>query len=127
MTGFDNKPIRLLVCGGRTYDELRTLSKEMSANHPIAVVIHGGASGADRLAARWADVNNIQTIVFPANWKQGRKAGPIRNQFMLDESKPDLVLAFPGGPGTADMVPPGKGRWRDSFRSRHPLPHRVKG
>jgi len=40
-----------------------------------------------------------------ANWAElGRKAGPIRNQQMLDEGKPNLVVAFPGGRGTADIV-----------------------
>ena len=40
----------------------------------------------------------------PADWtKHGKAAGPIRNQKMLDEC-PDLVVAFPGGKGTADMV-----------------------
>jgi hypothetical protein len=28
----------------------------------------------------------------------------MRNQAMLDYGKPDLVVAFPGGKGTADMV-----------------------
>jgi hypothetical protein len=40
-----------------------------------------------------------------ADWNtHGRAAGPIRNQRMLDEVKPELVVAFPGGRGTADMV-----------------------
>lgn len=101
---FDNKPIRLLVCGGREYDDWRTLSKELAAHHPIAVLIQGDAPGADRLAHKWADANNVPTISFPANWKQGRKGGPLRNAFMLKESKPDLVIAFPGGGGTKNMV-----------------------
>jgi hypothetical protein len=43
--------------------------------------------------------------VYQADWKGlGRKAGPIRHQQMLDESQPALVVAFPGGRGTADMV-----------------------
>ena len=43
--------------------------------------------------------------VYMADWKRlGRKAGPIRNQRMLVEGKPDLVVAFPGGKGTAGMV-----------------------
>ena len=43
--------------------------------------------------------------VAEADWaKHGRKAGPIRNQRMIDEGRPDLVVAFPGGTGTADMV-----------------------
>jgi len=28
----------------------------------------------------------------------------MRNQKMLDDNKVDLVVAFPGGKGTADMV-----------------------
>jgi hypothetical protein len=36
--------------------------------------------------------------------KHGRAARPIRNQRMLDEGKPDLVVAFPGGRGTTDMI-----------------------
>ena len=33
----------------------------------------------------------------------GHCGGPKRNQMMLDQ-KPDIVLAFPGGRGTADMI-----------------------
>ena len=46
-----------------------------------------------------------EEIVFPAEWdKYGVSAGPIRNQKMIDEGKPDLVFAFPGGRGTTDMI-----------------------
>jgi len=32
---------------------------------------------------------------YPADWAQhGRAAGPIRNQRMLTQGKPDLVVAF---------------------------------
>lgn len=34
--------------------------------------------------------------MFPANWKLGRRAGPIRNQLMLDQN-PDKVIAFHDG------------------------------
>jgi len=47
----------------------------------------------------------IPVIPFPPEWKRyGPKAGPIRNKQMLDEGRPDLVVAFPGGNGTNDMV-----------------------
>ena len=40
----------------------------------------------------------------PADWeKWDTAAGPKRNQMMLDQ-KPDIILAFPGGRGTADMI-----------------------
>ena len=73
--------------------------------HGIATVIHGGARGADTVAARWAEAHSLEVVKFPADWQRhGRAAGGIRNQQMLDEGHPDAVVAFPGGVGTADMV-----------------------
>ena len=57
------------------------------------------------MAFRWAAERNVFQRVFFAKWALiGRGAGPLRNQQMLREGKPDLVLAFPGGKGTAHMV-----------------------
>ena len=70
------------------------------------VVIHGGARGADDLARQWGEISvGIEGVEFRADWTaHGKAAGMIRNQRMLDEGRPDLVVAFPGGRGTADMV-----------------------
>jgi hypothetical protein len=47
----------------------------------------------------------VSVECFPAEWdKRGRIAGPVRNALMLDVGKPDLVVVFPGGRGTADCV-----------------------
>jgi hypothetical protein len=68
-------------------------------------VVHGGAPGADSEAGVFARLRHAKEIIYRANWKaHGKAAGPIRNQRMLDEAKPELVIAFPGGRGTADMV-----------------------
>lgn len=100
--------MRLLVCGGRHFDDWDLLSLELMrllGNGPIDLIIHGGAPGADRLAQEFADMGGIHSRSFAADWKaHGKAAGPLRNQQMLDEGKPDLVMAFPGGTGTADMV-----------------------
>ena len=72
--------------------------------YSITEIISGGARGADTLAEEWADENNIPKTIVKADWKtHGKAAGPIRNQQMLD-LKPNMVVAFPGGNGTADMV-----------------------
>jgi hypothetical protein len=56
------------------------------------------------LAGKWAESQGVTVEAYPADWKKhGRAAGPIRNQRMLDEN-PDILVAFPGGKGTADMV-----------------------
>lgn len=95
---------RVLVCGGRSFWQSQQMATILAA-YPIVTLIHGGASGADRLAALWAGRQNIDCLQFLPNWlKHGKSAGPLRNQRMIDDGKPDLVIAFPGGRGTADMV-----------------------
>jgi hypothetical protein len=105
--------MRLLVCGGRDFADREKLDRVLRlvdrARGPIRVLIHGDAPGADRLSAQWAKDTGLdeygEVLAFPADWKlHGKAAGPIRNQQMLVEGKPDVVVAFPGGTGTADMV-----------------------
>jgi predicted dinucleotide-utilizing enzyme len=100
---------RVLVCGGRDYADkakvYQTLDGFLSDNPSVLHIIHGAARGADSLASQWAKDRGVTEIAYPADWKAyGKQAGYIRNKQMLDEGKPDLVLAFPGGAGTAMMV-----------------------
>lgn len=68
-------------------------------------IISGGATGADSVAIDWAVVNWCTFDEYKADWdRYDYKAGPIRNAQMLREGKPTIVMAFPGGNGTADMV-----------------------
>lgn len=120
--------MRVLVCGGREYGMVprgcpwdqrvsyaRRASRQrflltetlrvLCADRGITCVIHGAYKGADELADQWAAHRGIPVERFPADWKgRGRKAGPERNQRMIDQGHPDLVVAFPGGDGTADMM-----------------------
>jgi predicted Rossmann-fold nucleotide-binding protein len=100
--------LRVLVCGGRDYDNRAVLYADLDGHHkrqPFALVITGGAKGADQLAREWAEDRGLPVMVFPANWaKHGKAAGPRRNQTMLDFGKPDLVVSFAGGAGTYDMI-----------------------
>ena len=94
---------RILVCGGRDYHDAEYMSLVLNAAKP-AVIIHGAAKGADTLAGQWARDHGVPVEEYPANWdRDGLQAGPLRNLRMLTESKPDLVIAFPGGKGTAHM------------------------
>jgi hypothetical protein len=100
--------MRILVCGGRDFYNRERVYKALSALHakkPITVLIHGDAAGADRLGRDWAKIVGVEILAFPANWElYGKRAGSVRNRKMLREGLPDLVVAFPGGRGTADMV-----------------------
>lgn len=118
----------VLICGGRSYGRipigtppdqmaaarlkadrevfmLREALDQAHRKHRFTKVIDGAAPGADALAHQWAIDRRIPTLRYRANWKLlGRAAGPIRNAQMLREGRPDLVIAFPGGSGTENMV-----------------------
>lgn len=103
--------MRVLVCGGRDYNDWNRVVNVLSEYFPWELpegdylIIEGGALGADALARQFAEDYGIPFREFKADWNSfGRAAGPIRNTQMLVEGKPDLVIAFPGGRGTANMV-----------------------
>ena len=100
--------LRVLVCGGRDYQDrqfLVSVLDKLRADCVISHIIAGGARGADTFAEEWAKAVGLPCTVYRAEWERlGRKAGPTRNQQMLDLGMPNLVVAFPGGRGTADMV-----------------------
>lgn len=118
----------IIVCGGRWYGrvpldcppELRQAHATRAAKQAffmretldhlrqergIQNVYSGGQTGADTIADHWAKRKAIASIVIRAEWKKfGKAAGPIRNKRMLDEGRPDFVIAFFGGDGTANMI-----------------------
>lgn len=100
--------MKVLVCGGRTFDDkdaVFTALDELDQECSITEIIQGEARGADQLSALWASCNGVVCRSFPADWSNlGLSAGPIRNRQMLIEGNPDIVVAFPGGKGTANMV-----------------------
>lgn len=75
----------------------KVLYSEFDVDDTVTL-IHGDAKGADRLseiALKGYFHGGFEVLRFPADWdKHGKAAGPIRNKQMLDEGKPDLVIAF---------------------------------
>mgnify|MGYP001591945783 CR=1 FL=1 len=100
---------RVLICGDRNWTDGVRILNVLHDHLPCEVVISGTARGADSLGEAAASTLEIPVLRFPAEWeKYGRAAGPIRNQQMLTEGKPDIVLAFHDNivksKGTADMI-----------------------
>lgn len=98
--------MRVLVYGGRKFNDFTLMCNYLDYYQPDEI-ISGMAKGADSLAVNYAHRFKIPLLEFPADWDQyGRRAGPIRNQQMLDEGRPDLVIAFPdpGSKGTYHMI-----------------------
>lgn len=100
--------MRVLVCGGRDFSDTERAYKVLDHFHKeymFDVLIEGDARGADRIAGHWARKNKVDLLIFKAQWDTyGKSAGFKRNQQMLDEGKPDLLIAFPGGVGTGMMI-----------------------
>lgn len=113
----------LLVIGGRDYVERNiifwALDLFVADNQRVDTLVHGactsgrdpravalcGYTGADGWAHDWAVERGVDVVPVPAQWsKYGRRAGSRRNQEMLDVHAPSHLVAFPGGPGTADML-----------------------
>jgi len=119
--------MRVLCCGDRNWSSFNIIRRELEKLPKDTEIIQGCANGADTMSAKIAKVLGLKlvsskdnnTVInkhgFPANWnKYGKAAGPIRNKQMLDEGKPDIVLAFhtniEKSKGTKNMIEQAKKR-----------------
>ena len=106
----------LLIAGSRTFEDrelLYRVADEVLAGDNEAVIIEGGAAGADELAKDYALEHGLQYIEFPADWeKYGRAAGPKRNDEMVKfiKEKNGRALYFWDGEskGTKQCIESGK-------------------
>ena len=101
--------MRVLICGDRDWTRGKVIMDYVAGLSPGTVVIHGAARGADSLAGFYAEKCELTVEAYPARWDEfGRAARVLRNQQMLDEGKPDLVVYFhdslADSRGTANMV-----------------------
>lgn len=104
-----SRPLVVLICGDRHWKDGWLIQQTLAALGPVGVVVHGGCWGADRLGGWAARRLGIPVEVYPAEWdREGKAAGPHRNERMLAQGHPDLVLAFhddlQNSRGTRDML-----------------------
>jgi hypothetical protein len=118
------EPSSLVIVAGGGRDlawPVALICRELLAHahgRSVHLVLHGGARGADQAIALAADQLGWPAAALPADWRRfGRGAGPIRNRQLLEiairqaqsHSTPRcpvgvLVVAFPGGPGSASLL-----------------------
>lgn len=85
--------MRVAVVGSRSWRDEERVFKVIRSLPPGAVVVSGGARGADRIAARCARSLQYAVVEHLADWDTyGRRAGMIRNQVLVDDC--DALLAF---------------------------------
>jgi hypothetical protein len=105
--------MKVLCCGDRDWNNKEFIRNLFIICENIIkkklIIIHGAARGADTLCGEVAKELGFEVRKYPAKWEElGKKAGPIRNQEMLDKENPDMVFAFHNdierSKGTKDMV-----------------------
>ena len=116
-TANHSAPLVIVAGGGRDLDwpldRIGAALVQATASRPVALLLHGGARGADRLIEQAARSLAWPVEVIPAEWgRYGRAAGPLRNGLLLRRALAEaapaqasvLVVAFPGASGTASLV-----------------------
>ncbi len=97
--------MKLAIVGSRTFDNYELLVQFIKDNYDLTAITHiisGGAKGADSLGERFAKENDIETIIFKAEWEQyGNSAGIIRNIDII--SNCDNCVAFWDGKSLGTM------------------------
>ncbi len=88
--------------------DIDTINEDVYKDTLVDIIVGDCPTGADATAVQLkCESVDIQSVeVFYADWyTQGKAAGPIRNQQMID-AKPDAVLAYWNGrsPGTLDTI-----------------------
>lgn len=99
----DRDRSRILVTGSRDWNDEGLIGAALfdawcGLQKPITLVHGACPTGADAIAEREWEAKSSGTDDIerhPADWSQGRKAGPLRNQQMVDLGA-DLCLAFIG-------------------------------
>lgn len=100
---------KVIICGSRTWSDWLPIKQYIASLLEGTIVIHGGAPGADLIAAACAQERGLEVREYPARWTLfGARAGPLRNDEMLTKERPDYVVAFTlnlaTSRGTRDMV-----------------------
>ena len=102
--------MRVLVCGGRAYGDRAKLFEVLDAiliEHDIELLIHGGASGADALAAEWAEHRDVQQVVCAGTWPPSDMTTATTARRMIEillHGRQHTLVAFPGGWETLSLV-----------------------
>jgi hypothetical protein len=80
-------PVRILITGSRDWacHELAesVIARLIARYGPNLVIVHGGARGVDLSFEMAAKEHDLVTEPHPADWSQGRRAGPLRNEAMV--------------------------------------------
>ena len=94
------------IAGGKDADPAAVIARleAVRAKHSDIVIVHGGGSGVDRIAARWAEQNGVHQIVCKPDWQRHGRAAPFRRNDEMLDLLPKGIIAFPGNGITGNLV-----------------------
>lgn len=112
--------MKVLTAGSRNWEGIwgewrvqtvlsRLLLTAAALDSPLRLMNGACPQGADAIVKRWADRRLVPLDEFPAEWlKYGKRAGPIRNEYMVSLGA-DMCVAFlrdgsKGTQGTIDLA-----------------------
>ena len=90
---------KIAFSGGDSVDHKLIWAKldQVHTRHPDMVLMHGGSpKGAEKIAARWADIRNVPQIAFKPDWTKHAKAAPFKRNDQMLAVMPIGVIIFPG-------------------------------
>src|SRR3990167_8364678 len=101
--------INLAIVGYRNYNnypEFKSyIAKFIEKYGKIDKIISGGAKGTDSMAEIYANEHKIPFVCYPADWsKYGKRAGPIRNQLIVNDCTHMVAFLHPDSIGTQDSI-----------------------
>ena len=91
---------KIAFTSGADFNDHRLISSmldKVRVKHPDMVLLHGGSpTGAERIAARWADTRKVTHIPFKPDWTRHAKAAPFKRNDQMLGIMPIGVIIFPG-------------------------------
>lgn len=100
---------KIIFTGGLEFEDHRLIWDKLDKvrnQHSDMVLVHGGSpTGAELIAAKWADNRKVPQIAFKPDWTKHGKSAPFkRNDHMLD-ILPIGVIVVSGGTGIQETWP----------------------
>ncbi len=94
------------IAGGKDAEPAAVIARleQARAKYSDIVIVHGGGSGVDRIAARWAETNGVHQIVCKPDWSRHGRAAPFRRNDEMLDLLPKGVIAFPGNGITDNLI-----------------------
>ena len=98
--------MKVIIVGNRSITDYEAVVSAIKrSGFKITEVVSGCAQGVDTLGLKYAAMNHIRVMKFPANWsKYGRLAGFVRNAQMADYGEALIAIYVGNSRGTLNMI-----------------------